>query len=518
MQAVLAATPLVVACVLLAVGLGTVRAALVALLTAVVIAVLAFPVPAAEVSSTAGSLGPTTLEVLVILLGGVVLSDMLAGSGAQQQLAAWVRQCCADPGRAVLLVVLGITPFAESVTGFGIGVVVAVPLLRHIGMSPRKSAVLGVLGLVIVPWGALGPGTLIAAELGGVGFDALGVRSAALSGVVFGLVGAAALVVARGRRGVLTRSPDLLVVAGCLWISVWAANLVLGTALAGVLGGIVTIGAALLLSRLRDRVALRVNARTRRALRPYALLVAGLLTSSLLVRGLAGEGPWQLLASPATWLVLTCLCTPPLVDLRGAALRRAVVTGLRRWLPIASATGLFLVLGGVLTATGMSAALAEAASRLGPSYLALVPFVGGLGGFIAGSNTGANAMFAASQAQAAHALGVSGLHVLGAQNVSASLLTMASPPRVALAVSLAAAGNHLAAAAGSPEGTSERPAVTGAAATSCGDSDDPAAAAEQSDEGSADTRSPDIRSTLRPVLGADVVVLLALAALTAVFA
>jgi lactate permease len=85
----------------------------------------------------------------------------------------------------------------------------------------------------------------------------------------------------------------------------------------------------------------------------------------------------------------------------------------------------------------MSAALAGAASRLGPVYLALVPVVGGLGGFIAGSNTGANAMFAASQAHAAHALGASNLQVLATQNVSASLLTMAAPPRVALASSLA---------------------------------------------------------------------------------
>lgn len=509
MQAVLAAAPLAVACVLLAIGFSTVRAALIALLTAAVIAASAFPVPAAQLWSTAGSLGPTTVEVLVILLGGVVLSDMLAGSGAQQQLATWVRQCCGDPGRAVLLIVLGITPFAEAVTGFGIGVVVAVPLLRNIGMSVRKSAVLGVLGLVFVPWGALGPGSLIAAELGGVGFDELGARSAALSGVVFGLVGAAALVVAIGWRGLLRRLPDLLFVAGCLWASVWVANLVFGTSLAGVLSGLVTIGAALLLSRLRDRVSLRVDASTRKALRPYGLLVTGLLASSMAVRGLSAEGPWQLLASPATWLMLTCLGTPLLVDLRGVPLRRAVLTGLRRWRPIATATGLFLVLGGVLTATGMSAALAEAASRLGSGYLALVPFVGGLGGFIAGSNTGANAMFAASQAQAAHTLGVSSLHVLAAQNVSASLLTMASPPRVALAVSLASteACTHPG-SAGNAGGTPERSAVRSNAETA------PAAVAvSEPDEASADTRS-----TLRPVLAADAVVLLALALLTAVFA
>lgn len=437
MHAVLAAAPLVVACVLLAVGVGTVRAAMASVACAALIAVLAFPVPAAQAWSTAGSLGPTTVEVVVILLGGVVLSELLASSGAQRQLASWVQRCCADSGRAVLLIVLGITPFAESVTGFGIGVVVAVPLLRHLGLPPTKSAVLGLLGFVIVPWGALAPGTLVAAQLGGVGFDELGVRCAALSGPAFVIVGAAALIVACGSRRAATYLPDLAMVAGVLWATVWAANLLVGTPLAGVIGGLASIAAALGLSRLRDRVSLRIDAATWWALCPYALLVAGLLTSSLVVRAVGVRGVWQLVASPAMWLVLTCLATPALVGLRGPGLRAAVGTALRRWRPIAVATALFLVLGGVLTATGMSAALAEAASRLGPVYLALVPVVGGLGGFITGSNSGANAMFAASQAQAAHALGASNLQILATQNVSASVLTMAAPSRVALAVSLA---------------------------------------------------------------------------------
>ncbi len=437
MQGVLAAIPLVVACVLLGFGVGAVRAALASVVCAALVAVFAFPVPAARAWSTAGSLGPITVEVLVILLGGVVLSEFLSESWVQRQLAGWVQQCCADSGRAVLLIVLGITPFAESVTGFGIGVVVAVPLLRHIGLPATKSAVLGLLGLVIVPWGALAPGTLIAAQLGGVGFDELGVRSAALSGPVFVLIGAAALIVACGWRRAVGYLPDLAVVAGALWAAVWGANLLLGTPLAGVIGGLTGVVTALGLSRLRDRVSLRVDAATWWALRPYALLVTGLLVSSVAVRAVGAHGVWELAASPATWLVLTCLATPLLVGLRGPRLRAATRTAVGRWRPIAGATALFLILGGVLTATGMSAALAEAASRLGPAYLLLVPAVGGLGGFIAGSNTGANAMFAASQAQAAHALGAATTQVLATQNVAASLLTMAAPPRVALAATLA---------------------------------------------------------------------------------
>lgn len=89
-----------------------------------------------------------------------------------------------------------------------------------------------------------------------------------------------------------------------------------------------------------------------------------------------------------------------------------------------------------MTASGMSSALARAAGQLGPGYLPLAPWIGGLGGFVTGSNTGANAMSAASQAAAAHTLGYDTLTLVALQNVSASLLTMASAGRIALVVSL----------------------------------------------------------------------------------
>lgn len=508
MQAVLAAAPLVVACLLLVAGRGAVWASVAAVACAVVIAAWAFPIPVDQMWVAAGSLVPTTAEVLVILLGGVVLSEMLSTSGAQRRLAGWVQQCCADPGRAVLLIVLGITPFAESVTGFGIGMVIAVPLLRHIGLSATKSAVLGLLGLVTVPWGSLAPGTLVAAQLGNVDFTALGVRSAALSGVVFLVMGAAALLVAYGWRRMVGYLPDLAVVASVLWGAVWSVNSVLGTPLAGALGSLVAIGAALGLSKLRDRVSLRADPPTRQSLFPYSLLVGGLLITSLVVRAVGASGAWGWTASPATWLVITVVVTPSLVGLHSAKLRGAVVAGFHRWRPIAIATALFLALGGILTATGMSTALAEAASGLGPAYLLLVPVVGGVGGFITGSNTGANAMFAASQAQAAHALGVSSLHVLSVHNVASSLSIMAAPARVALAASLASA--EPAPASTRTEASEAVKSVPTTEATSTAASTSVTSTTEETSA----THPASSRTVMLTVLAADAIVVAALAVLS----
>ncbi|MDG4536249.1 L-lactate permease [Streptomyces sp. AV19] len=97
----------------------------------------------------------------------------------------------------------------------------------------------------------------------------------------------------------------------------------------------------------------------------------------------------------------------------------------------------FLTLGTLLTVTGMSRELADACASLGGAYLVLAPWIGAVGGFLAGSNTGANAMFAAGQAGAAQALGYSAGHLVAVQNVSAALASGAAVARVALAAELA---------------------------------------------------------------------------------
>src|SRR5690606_7364049 len=84
----------------------------------------------------------------------------------------------------------------------------------------------------------------------------------------------------------------------------------------------------------------------------------------------------------------------------------------------------------------MASALAQGAARIGGAYVLLAPWIGGLGGFLTGTNTGANAMFAAAQAAAAVELGVPVLGMVAFQNAAASLLTMVSGPRVALARTL----------------------------------------------------------------------------------
>ena len=139
-----------------------------------------------------------------------------------------------------------------------------------------------------------------------------------------------------------------------------------------------------------------------------------------------------MLASPALWLfVATAYFAKGLPAVAG--LQRVW----RSWQQVAPVTGLFIVLGVVMAVSGMAAQLARALAQGGDWYVFAAPFVGALGGFVTGSNTGANAMFAATQAEIAQALGVAVLPFMAVHNVSAALLLMASPGKIEMACQLA---------------------------------------------------------------------------------
>ena len=118
--------------------------------------------PVAGLGAAAGSSALLVLEVGLVLLGGLALAEVGRGRGFPEAVTSYIAATGAPRPAVVLLVVLGLTPFAESVTGFGVGAVIAAPILLALGLRPLPAAVVALLGLCTVPWGALAPGTLVA--------------------------------------------------------------------------------------------------------------------------------------------------------------------------------------------------------------------------------------------------------------------------------------------------------------------------------------------------------------------
>lgn len=351
-----------------------------------------------------------------------------------------------DRRRTAVTACFLVGPFAESVTGFGIGLVVALAMLRPLDLPPVRAAALGLFSQILVPWGAMGVGTRVGAELVGVTFADLGSTSALLMLVVLpGVLPVFWWLI--HRSGIASRPADrlrdlLLVLAlgGLIWVTNrWVAP---------ELGGGLSTGLLLLLlegpRRLRDPAALpRLAGR----LWPYALLVGGLMATRLLpplsgwtaswlvLDPFDGLAPLPVLRHPSSWLVLLAMAL--LVRLPPGAAGGVVTGALRAALMPMATTLVFIVLAVCMAASGGAALFGAAWRELaGPFAVLATPLFGAAVGMLTGSNTAGNALMMTIQLNLAAGSGVPPLLVAALQAVSGSLWTMLNPGRIVMAASL----------------------------------------------------------------------------------
>jgi lactate permease len=213
-----------------------------------------------------GGLG-TSGRVLFVLFGGLLLYNLLAAGGAVEEVSRFLGRLEPDPVALAAGVVIGVAPFFESVTGFGVAVVISAPILLAAGFSPLRAAVLASWGQCAVPWGALGVGTVIGADLAGMSFGGLSDASALLSVPLFPVYGVAAVALAGGRSGARRHGAEAVLLGLAAGAGTLATSLYLVPELSGAVGG---LAATAVFFARRWRRAQEVPVR---ALLPYAFLL-----------------------------------------------------------------------------------------------------------------------------------------------------------------------------------------------------------------------------------------------------
>src|SRR5699024_9808066 len=143
---------------------------------AAIIALWYFGAPADDLITAWNDTFWTLVKVLAIIGGGVLLSGVMDRTGAQRTLAGWLSAGGPTVASAMLMV-YGVVPLLETVTVFGVSVLIGLPLLLSFGFTPYRAALLTLLGLMIGPWGSMGPGTLIAADAAGAPLTDMGLVS-----------------------------------------------------------------------------------------------------------------------------------------------------------------------------------------------------------------------------------------------------------------------------------------------------------------------------------------------------
>lgn len=337
--------------------------------------------------------------------------------------------------------------FMESVTGFGVGAIIALGVLLRLGLPAVEAAALSLFSQVLVPWGALAVGTRIGAEIAGVPLADFGEASAQLAAFVLPplLLPFWWLL---ARAGVASSAADRL--ADLLRIVVLVALVWLCTRYIGVeLGGALPTGAMLVAQWLVDRRRAGQRLRISAALRaqwPYVLLVGGLLSTRILL-GLSdaaaammvldpfdGFAPMSVLRHPATWLALVAVVLMFVTPRSSGALREGLSAAMVPML----ATLIYVELAQFFAGSGAAAALGSAWTAFAGSAAPFAsPALGAFAGALTGSNTASNAIMLPVQTGLAEASGLPVLLLAATNNVAGSVCTLLTPARIVMVARVA---------------------------------------------------------------------------------
>jgi lactate permease len=338
-----------------------------------------------------------------------------------------------------------LAPFAESVTGFGVGYIIALGALGRLGLTGVPAGVLGLYSQTLVPWGALAIGSTVGAAMAGMTPTDMGVRAALLQAPMHAMY---LLLYWRFARAAgcavpLAQKLDDLVWTAALIGLLWAFNALADLEIAG------AAATALLLALRFWRDERPDTARLRAALRehlPYVLLTVVLCSTRLIgplretLKPLAALQPFEHqpafapFFAPGVWLVAVGVWALRAPGLSVWPVVRQAAQG--AWRPCA-VTLAFIVMAQIYVGAGLARDAAAAGVALaGQAAVAGVPLFAAVAGFLTGGGSASNAMLMPMVAALARALGANADWLAAVQNSVSTNLTMLSPIRVAMGAAL----------------------------------------------------------------------------------
>lgn len=405
----------------------------------------------------------TTLPLLLVVFAGILLSNLLMTTGSLTRIVTWLADSVRNRLHRELLIVLGVGNFME-----GAGVIaepVVAPMLRAAGVGPMGAAALSVIGYAgLMTLELAGIIVTVLALVTGLPVQELSLAAAWLS--IPATVMMAACVplflpnaVERRRRFFLPVVCGFFVSLVALWVTV-----ALGVSLSGMLGGLALIVVLALLGTRR----LAINKTVLCDLAPFGFVLAALslvnavpllkhwtferlvfVTQLLPVH----EITFRPLFSPYLYLLGASLVTVLLFRVSASELRPVLTKTGKIGLRVSITMGLFGAMGQMIAFSGYAHGLIEVDSARnipwllangiegcsGDFYPVFVPVLGWVGTFLTGYGVASLMLFGQLQVESAEILGLSATWMAAALAVGASLGSISSPFKIALATPMCGA-------------------------------------------------------------------------------
>lgn len=390
----------------------------------------------------------STIAAYVIFFG-ILLFHLMNESGKIKAISEQIKLSTGSQVLQVIILVIGISPLIESTSGFGTAFLVVTPILISLGIDHYKAACIGILSLLAVPWGALATGTVIGTEMVNMDLRHVGVLTAILTApaIIYFLV--ISIYILGGTVLVKSNINTILIYTLSFSVTNILFNYFVSVELAGVFSSLISIVIGLLNIKKQNRSTYKNYNRLVKLLSPYILLTILVfltrtiplfemfLKSHLVISVNQYNYQLLLLYSPGFWLILSCFYTMIIFKINKGVIKKSVVKTFKQWGLFVSSTTLFISLAEIMDTSGMIHAISSSIDKdIGSYFILISSIMGSMGGFLTGSNTGANAMFMKLQIHTANQLSLSPNLIAGLQNASASNSTMSTPARIMLASEL----------------------------------------------------------------------------------
>ncbi len=428
---------------------------------ALVVGFFKTPLAVALLSGVDGIL--TTGPLVLVIFAGILLSSLLMASGSLTRIVDWFMGGVRDTFHRSLLITLGVCNFME-----GAGVIaepVVAPMLAAAGVAPAGAAALSIIGYSgLMTLEMAGIIVTVLSLVTGLPIHELGLASAWLSLPATVIMAACVpLFLPRPIGGM--RSFLLALASGAvLGLAALMACVWLSFSISGMVAGLVLIAFLVMIGNR----SLPLNRQVLLDLAPFLLVLAALLLLNMVepLRDLT----FRRLALPVTVIPIHTVTLRPLYSAylylfaafvlavylhRGAGLDlRAVLAGAwsKGW-RASVAMSLFGAMGQIIAFSGhgpgfsamvqannlpwlMANGLFEYTGRLYPLF---VPFLGWVGTFLTGYGVASLMLFGALQVTTAGLMQVSATWLAAGLAVGASLGSVSSPFKIAIAAPMCGA-------------------------------------------------------------------------------
>jgi len=390
----------------------------------------------------------TTLPLLLVIMGGILFSNLLMFTGSLDRIMAWFKRGAGDGLGRNLLITFGVA------------------MLRTAGVSPTGAAALSVIGYAgLMSLEMAGIIITVLALVTGLPVRDLGMAAAWISIPATVLMALSApLFFEKGSDGRRHGFMPALAIGLLLGFSalgiVWMGALPVSGAMAGVLVIVVIVFSG------PGRMGFPLG--IARDLAPFIFLVVCLFSVNSVgfLRTLTFDRfvipvnlipvhtiTFRPLFSAYIYIFLAFFMTCALQKVSGSQLKSIVHTSLLRGWRAFAAMALFGAMGQVISYTGYGPGFIalDTAHNIpwiisrglvqftGSFYPVFVPLLGWVGTFLTGYGVASLMLFGQLQVQAASVLGISGAWLAGALAVGSSIGSISSPFKVALATAMVGA-------------------------------------------------------------------------------